>query len=88
MSKAVERELLEVAQWYTAHKDDGMGIEERLAFLTKAIDLLIWSQARAVEDIQQLEGRKRNGTLLPHDPYVMNAVPVNLRTATGNGRVN
>ncbi len=84
MSKRLEKELLEVAQWYTAHKGDAMSVESRMQFLTKSIDYLIWAFAKAVEDIQHLEGRKRNGALMPHDPYIMTAVPSNLRTATGS----
>lgn len=82
MSKNLEKELLEIAEWYTFNKTVEMGIDNRLAFLTKACDFLIWALARACEDIQVLEGRRRNGFPMQHDPYVVNAVPKNLRTAT------
>lgn len=83
MSKGLDKELLEVAQWYTYTKSSGMSIEGRLDFLIKAVDFLIWTQAKAAEDLQVLEGRHRRGEAL-HDPYVMRAIPKNLRTATGN----
>ena len=48
MSKNFERELLEVAQWYTFHKDEPMDIGERL-----------WALGLSAEEIQILEGRLR-----------------------------
>jgi len=80
MSSSLEKELLEVAQWYTYHKGEPMDVERRIEFLTKTCDFLIWTMARMVEDLRLLEGRKRNGN--GYDPYITLAVPNSLRTPT------
>lgn len=81
MSKGLEKELLEVAQWYTYFKSQEMSIEKRMEFLTKAIDFLLWTLARTVEDMRDIEGRTKNGHELA-DPYLFKAVPKSIRTAT------
>lgn len=83
MSKALERELLEVAQWYCYHKDTDMPIEKRLEFLTKAMDFLIWTLAKSVEDIRVLEGRRETHGSLIEDPYILRALPNSLKRNNG-----
>lgn len=82
MSKQLDKELLEIAEWYTYHKGSGMDIDKKLEFLTKSIDFLLWALAKTAEDIQNLEGRRRNGQMMNWDPYTIKAVPNNLRTTT------
>lgn len=77
MSKQTEKELLDVALWYHHHKNDDMPIDQKLQFLTKAIDHILWVLAGSIGDIQKIE---RGRTVLPRDlvmPYK------GIRTATG-----
>ena len=47
----------------------------------EAIDFLLWTLARTVEDMRDIEGRRKNGHELA-DPYLFKAVPKSIRTAT------
>lgn len=58
MSKKLDEELLDIAKWFTYHKDECTDIHKRVAFLENACDHLIWVLGRVCQDIQTLERRK------------------------------
>ena len=61
MSRKLEQEILEVATWANYNRKDVLkshaSVEKKLEFMDKCFDHLLWVLARAVEDIQKLEGR-------------------------------
>lgn len=60
MSAEFEKRVSEWALWYTEHRNDGMSIDKRIAFMQKSIDGLLECLAIAAKDIQRLEGRNGN----------------------------
>lgn len=59
MSRELEQEALDVAKWWTYHKDECSDLERKVAFQTRAIDHLLWLLGRAVQDIKNLEAGYR-----------------------------
>lgn len=59
MSQKTVNELQDVAQWYAHHRDQPMSLEKRVEFLMKANDMLTWVLAQAVQDIVNLEARRK-----------------------------
>lgn len=59
MSQKTERVLHDVAKWFHEHKAECSDPDKRTRFLEKAVDHLIWLNTYLVEDIQELEGRKK-----------------------------
>lgn len=57
MSKELEQELLNFGKWYDEHLREVSDVQKQLKFQQDAIDQLLWVFARAVQDIQRLEGR-------------------------------
>ena len=50
---------MEVAQWWAHHRDSAMDVPNRLDFLSKVNDHLLWLLGRAVQDIKNLEDRDK-----------------------------
>ena len=57
MSRELEREIQDVALWYKEHRKELTDLDKKMEFTIKFCDLLLWTLARAVEDIKHLEGR-------------------------------
>lgn len=59
MSRELEQEALDVAKWWTYHKDECSDVAKRVDFQMRAIDHLLWLLGRAVQDIKNLEAGYR-----------------------------
>lgn len=58
MSRELDQEVVEIGKWFAYHKREATDPDKRLEFLEKTCENLIWALARAVKDIQVLEGRR------------------------------
>lgn len=74
MGQKLDQELLDVAKWWTYHKDECTDVHKRLEFQDKAIDHLLWVLGRVVEDLQKVEGRR---------PFMTDEVLSNIIVPTG-----
>lgn len=78
MSRQLEKDALDFYKWFERHKTDAMDLPNRVTFLTEALDCVMWVLAKAIEDIQILEGRRKPNGIIVANPY-LNKVPKDLR---------
>lgn len=62
MSQETEKRIIEWTYWFEEHKNDGGDVRNRIKFLTKAMDGCYELLIRALQDIQELEGRSKRET--------------------------
>lgn len=59
MSRVTEQKLQDVAKWFYNHKSEISDPEKRTQFLEKSFDQMLWLLSFYLEDLQELEGRKK-----------------------------
>lgn len=59
MSLELEKELLDVATWYNAHRTSITDVHKKLEFMEKLNDHLVWVLGRVAQDIKNLEHRDK-----------------------------
>lgn len=59
MSVELEKEAMDVAVWWSEHRDKAMDVPTKIEFLIKVNDHLLWLLGRAIQDIKNLEHRDK-----------------------------